>query len=30
VATVRQPPRTIKEQAAEIIQRHWQMMREKQ
>jgi hypothetical protein len=27
VPTVRQPPKTIKEQAAEIIRRHWEVIR---
>lgn len=28
--TIRQPPRTVKEQAAEIIRRHWEIVREQQ
>jgi hypothetical protein len=30
VPTVRQPPKTIKEQAAEIIRRHWEVVRGQQ
>jgi pSer/pThr/pTyr-binding forkhead associated (FHA) protein len=30
VPTVRQPPKTIKEQAAEIIRRHWEIVRGQQ
>ena len=30
VPTIRQPPKTVKEQAAEIIRRHWEVIRGKQ
>ena len=30
VPTIRQPPKTVKEQAAEIIRRHWEIVRSQQ